>query len=189
MRDELIENIICRDRGENDYIHYSAFKCTGFELISKAVQETLASIPPSFGSCVMISSGLVSILRSQYSIPAIAVLGTLNINGSTVFECKENIPLFNNDEEAIESIWDGHCWVEIDGVICDLSIFRSAYRINSSSVLYKYIQSNFGEGKGAIVSSVKDLPRGLEFQPKFVLNNNQIMAVLSGLAEQQSKNI
>ena len=184
MRKTLIKNIVCRDRGLDGFNYYSSYRCTEIDVLSEPVQSTLASVPPTFGSCVMISTGLAAALQTHYSIPAIVVLGTLSINGSSVFECKENIPLSNDKETIKESNWDGHCWVEIDGIICDLSIFRSAYRVSNKSVLNSYIRSNFGKGKGAILSRIECLPKGLEFIPKFVLNDNQISAVLAGLSEQ-----
>lgn len=186
-RKKLIEKIVCHDRGQDEYIRYSSYNCNSLEVFSEPVQKTLASIPPSFGSCVMMSAGLVCALEAHYSIPAIAVLGDLKIEGVSVFKCKENIPLQSNSEKMIQTNWDGHCWVESDDVIFDLSIFRSAYRINGQSLLKNYIKSNFGDGRGAMLSPVESLPKGMEFIPKFVLNDNQISALLDGLASQQAK--
>ncbi|MGZ8916379.1 MAG: hypothetical protein ACXW1Z_25125 [Methylobacter sp.] len=117
---------------------------------------------------------------------AIAVLGDLKICDSYIFKCEKNIPLENQKNEIISQNWDGHCWVEVDNIILDLSIFRTAYRINHPSLLKDYLTSKYGEGKGAFVSPVESLPQELEFVPKFVLNDSQISSVLAGLAAQHS---
>ena len=54
--------------------------------LAEAIQKTLKSIPHSFGSCVMMSVGLVAVLKYDYSIEAIAVLGDLSINDLQVFK-------------------------------------------------------------------------------------------------------
>lgn len=185
MRKEKIEKLVCRDKGKDEYTKYSSYQCSSIESLSAPIKKTLTRVPPSFGSCAMISAGLVSILEVEYSIPAIAVLGDLNIQGSSVFKCRDNLPLENQSNEALVQNWDGHCWVEVDSIICDLSIFRTAYRINKPSVLRSYILSTFGEGKGAFVSPIESLPQDIEFVPKFVLNKDQISGLLCGLSEQQ----
>jgi hypothetical protein len=189
VRKKLLEDLVCRDRGKEEYLRYTFFTCQSLQIFSEPVKRMLASVPPSFGSCVMMSAGFVSILESEYSIPAIAVLGDLNIDGLSIFKCKNNIAKGNQKNEVITQNWDGHCWVEVDGVICDLSIFRTAYRINHPSVLKSYITSKYGEGRGAFICPLESLPQELEFVPKFVLNNNQISGILAGLAAQQKNSI
>jgi len=185
VRQQIIKELSYRDIGQEEYAKYSSFDSIATEDLSEAVIKTLENVPPSFGSCVMISSGLVSILKIDYSISAIAVLGDLKINNKTIFKCDSNIATENQTNNTIVQNWDGHCWVEVAGVICDLSIFRTAYRLNKPSILKDYILSSFGTGKGALVSTFESLPKDMEFIPKFILNNNQISAVLSGLASQQ----
>lgn len=134
----------------------------------------------------MISAGFVAALKSYYSIPAIAVIGDLYINGTPVFKCKKNIPTPSRDNPTIREHWDGHCWVEVGGYICDLSLFRSAYALKGPSLLKNFIINNFGEGKGAILLPLNNLPQGMDFIPKYVLNESQISGILSGLAEQST---
>ena len=185
MRNQLIEKLSHRDIGKKEYAMYSSYNSITTETLSGAVKKTLENVPPSFGSCVMVSAGLVSILKTDYSIPAIAVLGDLKIKNKTIFKCNNNIATENKTNEPIVQNWDGHCWVEVAGIICDLSIFRTAYRLNKPSILKDYILKNFGMGKGALVSTVEALPKDIEFAPKFILNNQQVSAVLAGLAAQQ----
>ena len=70
------------------------------------------------------------------------------------------------------------------GVLCDLSIFRSAYATNTPSNLKTFISQQFGEGKGALMCPHDSLPVGMEFVPKFALNDDQILGILDGLSKQ-----
>jgi hypothetical protein len=53
-------NIIIRDRGTEAYSDYAGFQITDPEVIVSAARQTLESIPPSFGSCVMVSAGFTA---------------------------------------------------------------------------------------------------------------------------------
>lgn len=189
MRDHKIEEIVCRDLGRDEYLKYSLSAHPSPQKLSEAASRTLESIPSSFGSCVMMSAALVAALDVYYSIPAIAVVGDLRINGFDIFKCKENIPMPTQEENLIDIKWDGHCWVEVSGIICDLSIFRSAYSVNTPSLLKSFVLSNFGEGRGALLSPFNHIPQGMVFNPKYVLNEVQINGILAGLNVLDEDNI
>ena len=176
-------DIITRDCGAEAYTDYAEFQITDPDVIVSAARQTLDSIPPSFGSCVMVSAGFTAILKSK-GIPAVVVLGDLLINGQYAFECRGNIPGATYEGEFVEAKWDGHAWVMLAGVLCDLSIFRSAYATKTPSNLKTFISQQFGEGKGALMCPHNSLPVGIEFVPKFALNDAQILGILDGLSRQ-----
>ena len=182
MPSTLID-IITRDCGAEAYTDYAEFQVTDPDVIVSAARQTLDSIPPSFGSCVMVSAGFTAILKSQ-GIPAVVVLGDLLINGQYAFECRGNIPGATYEGEFVDAKWDGHAWVMLAGVLCDLSIFRSAYATKTPSNLKTFISQQFGEGKGALMCPHDSLPVGMEFVPKFALNDDQILGILDGLSRQ-----
>jgi len=184
MRTDAVKNIICRDRGGDAYEIYSAYDNPSPIDLGEAARRMLNTVPPSFGACVMISAGLVAALNVHYSIPAVAILGDLKIDGVDVFKCKGNIPVPSYDGEIVTGQWDGHCWVEVGGVICDLSIFRSAYATTKPSLLKQFVLNNFGEGKGALLSRYEDLPSGIDFIPRYALVDSQLRAILEGLSHQ-----
>lgn len=80
----------------------------------------------------------------------------------------------------MEAKWDGHAWVMLAGVLCDLSIFRSAYATKTPSNLKTFISQQFGEGKGALMCPHDSLPAGMESVPRFALNDIQILGILDG---------
>ncbi|MCY1377447.1 hypothetical protein D9M69_650210 [compost metagenome] len=69
-------------------------------------------------------------------------------------------------------------------VICDLSIFRSAYATQQPSNLKAFIARHFGAGKGALMCAPDSLPPGMEFVPQFALKDDQIYGLLEGLSYQ-----
>ena len=182
MRQKLLKEIICRDRCKEDYIEFSSFKFDSNEILVEAIPKMLRTFPPSLGSCVMMSAGFVAVLETFYSLPAMAVIGDLTIYDEPVFKCKSNIPTPKNNETLINQKWDGHCWVEVGGYICDLSIFRTAYKMKGSNLLKDFILKQYGENKGAIASPIEYLPEGISFNPKFVLNEYQLMGAVNGLS-------
>ena len=82
----------------------------------------------------------------------------------------------------ISSSWSSHCWIEVDGWIGDLSVFRTAYQIEGPSVLKDFIISSFGQNRGALLCQQQDLPPRMKYVPKYVLKDNQIDGLISGLA-------
>lgn len=184
MRDLLIKEIICRDRGDEDYVNYSSFELGSNVPVVEAVEGVLNSIPSSFGACVMMSAGLVAVLKAHYSIPAVAFLGDLVMDDVAVFKCQGSLPEPTYEGQILQGLWNGHCWVEVAGTICDVSIFRSAYAIHKPSLLRLFIHQHFGVGKGALLARPNELPPGMEYVPKYALNDHQISCVLSGLSMQ-----
>lgn len=180
---------MCRDRSPEEWEYYSSHECPSPEFLREPMQKMLASIEPAFGSCVMLSGALVAALAAHYSIPAIAVIGDLSIQGHKIFKCNGNIPLPQNNDEILNTSWDGHCWVEIGGVICDLSIFRSAYNTRKPSILKNYISSHYGEGKGAILSPPELLLPDMEYEPKYVLTDKHLEAIINGLISTSKEKI
>ena len=83
-------DIITRDRGAQAYTDYSEFEVTDPDVIVRTARQALDSLCPSFGYCVMVSTGFTAILKSQ-GIPAVVVIGDLMINGQYAFECRGKI--------------------------------------------------------------------------------------------------
>lgn len=178
-----LEHIIARDRSAESYAEYACFRADDMDAIVEVIRKTLTSIPSAFGSCVMVSTGLIAALRAQ-GIPGIVVLGDLLVNGGYVFQCVENIPVPTYDGEVIDRVWDGHAWAMVGGYIMDLSLFRSAYAIDHPSRLKSFILDNFGTGRGALISTLQQLPTGMTFVPRYALDDSRICGVLQGLSAQ-----
>ena len=159
------------------------------ELLGRTGREVLSDVPPRSGDCAMLSALWASGLNEYYSMPAMVVAGDLKINGRKAFNCKKNIPTSNDSMRTIKEKWDGHCWIEVGGYIGDLSIFRTAYSLGENSNLKNFILSEFGEGRGILVSNKEGLPNGMEYVPKYVLNDQRIAGLLRGLELQMENRV
>lgn len=189
MRSKTLKQLIVRSRGVEEAIMFSDYRLTNPQLVLESARDIMSNVQPYFGACAMLSSAWAGYLQDNHSIPAIVVAGDLKISGKKVFRCKKNLPEPTKAGKLLTGNWDGHCWIEIDGYIGDLSIFRTAYAIEGASMLKEFIVSNFGLGRGAILSPVKDLPTGMQYLPKFVLKDNQINGLIAGMMYQLDKGI
>lgn len=149
----------------------------------------MRAVPPSFGACVMLSCAWASYLKDHYSIPAIVVAGDLKISGARVFKYKEKLPEPSKSGKIVTKRWDGHCWIEANGYIGDISIFRSAYAITGPSILRDFILTQFGPGRGALLSPVEDIPNGMEYIPQYVLKESQVDMFTGSLAYQLENDV
>lgn len=182
MRSTHIKNLIASSRGLEDADLFSSYKLDNPKVLVETAKEVLSAIEPSFGACTLMSACWSAFLRDKHNIPAVVIAGDLNINGNTIFKCKENIPQPGKTGKVISKKWDGHCWVEIDNYIGDLSIFRTAYSINRPSLLRNFVLEKFGAGRGALLCPIDEIQiLGIEYKPKFVLNENQINGIVAAL--------
>lgn len=184
MRTPSIEQLVARYKGVNEAELFNNFTLQNPQFLCDSAKDIMTNVPPSFGACAMISAMWAGYLKDHYSIPAIVVAGDLKVSGLTILKCKKNLPEPTKSGNIVSGKWDGHCWIEIDGWIGDLSIFRTAYQIEGQSVLKSFVLSYFGSGKGALISPKSDLPVGLKYIPKYVLKENQIDSLIAGLSYQ-----
>jgi len=183
MRETTIKQLISRYRGVDDALLYQSFRLNEFPAFAASAKVIMQTIPPSFGACAMLSAAWAAYLRDNHNIPAIVVAGDLKIGKARVFKCKTNLPEFKGSTNTfINKNWVGHCWIEIDGYIGDLSIFRTAYSITGSSILKDFILNEFGYGRGALLSQYSEVEiKGMKYLPKYVLTERQINGLIRGL--------
>lgn len=176
-----LRQLISVSRGISEVERYFTYKLENTQILTETATEMMANIPPTFGACAMLSASWAGFLQDHYSIPAIVVAGDLEIRGTKVFKCKNNLPEASKSAKLIAGEWDGHCWIEIDGIIGDLSIFRTAYAISNPSILKDYIVSKYGLCRGAMICCSNKLPDGMQYIPKFVLKDSQINELIAGM--------
>ena len=184
MRDKLIQQLIVKYRNSGDAEKYRQFNLTSTKHLANTASDIMSTIPPTFGACAMLSAVWAGILRKEYGIPAIVVAGDLKIGTKHVFKCTENIPMKEFSEDAASDVWDGHCWIEIDGCIGDLSLFRTAYSLDHTSRLKQFVESTFGLKKGCLFLPVEEIPKPMEYIPKFVLSDYQVDGLVAGMGYQ-----
>lgn len=189
IREKALRELVQKSLGSKKAQEYFNFKIKSFEEIVQSARTIMSYVPPTFGSCVLISSAWAGFLSDHCAIPAVVVAGDLTIDGKFVFKYEEALPKPTKTNSVIIKSWSGHCWIEIDGVIGDLSIFRTAYAITGPSRLKNFILNTFGQGRGALITGLRDLPPAMIYTPKEVLNDDQVDMFIGSLSyqlEQQS---
>ncbi|MGL0940486.1 hypothetical protein [Vibrio vulnificus] len=179
-----IKQLVARHRGADEASGFSSFELSSPQPLIESAKKVLSIVPPSMGACAPLSAAWAQTLRDDYGIPAIVVAGDLKILGKRIFKCKKNLPEAGANGQIINQKWDGHCWIEIDGFVGDLSIFRTAYSLSHPSVLKQFIESTFGSGRGAFLAPYQDIPNGMKYEAKYVLNDRQLAGLLGGLSYQ-----
>ena len=181
MYNEILKQLFARSRGISDIEKYFTFRLEAPDILIETAKEVMEHIPPSVGDCAALSACWASLLQDHHSVPAVVVAGDLKIRGNHVFKCRKPVPDSKKLGRVITGKWDGHCWIEVDGIIGDLSIFRTAYAIAGPSHLQNFIVEHFGYGRGGLLCRHSDLPLGMEYVPKYVLNDRQIDGLIGGM--------
>ena len=173
-------------RGDAAAACYSSYKLGDWADIEQTAKEVLEKTQPRSGWCAPMSAIWAAMLQDHYQIPAVVVAGDLLLEQQRIFKCDRNIEITSNrapGEPA--SKWDGHCWVELDGYVGDISLFRTAYSAPPDSRLRSFVELHFGLGRGMIFANRKDLvEQQMYYQPKYVLTDAQINGLCNGLVHE-----
>ena len=157
---------------------FEKFTLTDTGPIFQSSLKTLDHIQNGFGQCTIMSAYLCALLTDEYKLPAVTVAGDLIVSGITAFQTDIKIQQPNRPDTILDD-WQGHCWVEIGGLICDVSICRTADLSSDDSNLKAFIHSKFGKGKGLIAFPVQNaIELDMIYNPKEVLADDIITAII-----------
>ncbi len=149
------------------------------EILAKTSSELLGRFPRNFGGCTYLSAFYYMDLINR-GIKANLVAGDLSLNGKKVFQLKEFFPEFKFLESKIDDAWEGHCWVEVNDFICEMSLIRSANLCDKNHVLYKFTDQ-ISMDSGTIVMSKDDSVKlGLRYETKQQLSYAQAVSIIKG---------
>jgi hypothetical protein len=105
------------------------------------------------------------------------VSGAIAVEGEYVFGQAADRVDANDTFGRSNPSWDGHSWLVCGDNIVDISLFRTAYSVQSPPHLTQFGRAQFGEGRGLLVSRFEP---GLRYEPQYVLTYDQITAVGRG---------
>ncbi|WP_338869260.1 hypothetical protein WBJ53_19670 [Spirosoma sp. SC4-14] len=146
--------------------------------VAEAAQAVLQNTPRAFGICVVMSAHLCAILTDSYKLPAVVVAGDLVISGIPAFQTDVKIQQPELTEIIIDD-WQGHSWVEIGGLIVDISLGRTADLAPDGSNLKAFVHKQFGNGKGLLAFPVEHAySLDMIYAPREVLADNIITAII-----------
>ena len=186
MTDLELQQLVARARGVKEATWCTAFRVGDINIVASAINEILENFEPRPGACVMMSAMLEALLRDRHGMPAVCVAGDLNILGKWVFRGNERLPAFDTrptpgrPRRVTELNWKGHCWVEVGGLIVEVSLLRTSRVLLPHSTLRQFVDANFGPRRAAFATPIDDLPPGLRYRRQFVLTDNQVNGFVSG---------
>ena len=123
------------------------------EQLKTTANHLMTNVPPKFGDCVTLSCLWHRVYSVDYDVVPRVVCGDLIVNGEPAFVLKEPIPMPGADQALIIDAWDGHAWLEIDGLIGDLSLFRTAAALSDDHPIRTSLEGHYGTGKGMMLFS------------------------------------
>lgn len=167
---------------EKEVQSFFSYQLTNDDLafIKEAVIEVLKIVPANAFNCAMLSGLLGAVISGHSNIPVSVIAGHLDYSSRRLFNCLRPFP-YATDKKVINEEWDGHCWVELNNLIIDISIFRTIYYGQVPEDLYNQIVTKFGEGRGALLCSANEMMnQGFNYIPCYSLTNDQISGLVLG---------
>ena len=167
---------------EKEVQSFVSYQLTNDDLVflKEAAIEVLKIVPANAFNCAMLSGLLGAIISDHSNIPVAVITGHLDYSSRRLFNCSRPFP-YSTDKKEINEVWDGHCWVELNNLIIDISIFRTIYYGQAPVDLYNEIMTKFGEGRGALLCSANEMMnQGFNYIPCYSLTNDQISGLVPG---------
>lgn len=173
--------LVTRAMGLSEAERALAYSNPDVQVLGSTARQLMEMTPITPGACVLMSAAWALHLRDKYDMPAVAVTGDLKVGGRWVFRAPEALPEFRKSGQVISMSWRGHCWVEVGGLLCDISIFRTVYNLAASNATRQFFENMFGIGRGALIVRADELPDGLKYRRRAVMNVNQMAGCFEGL--------
>ncbi len=151
------------------------------EAVKGVINEVLGNMPHAPFLCLPLSAALYAILKDKHGIESSLVAGNLSFRNTIIFQSDFSISGTNN---ASLQRWAGHAWVELDGFIIDLSLFRTIYSDSFTKPCKNEMISMFGKGRGAIIASPQALQGdGLLYASAEVLTDDDATSIIKGIPQ------
>ena len=148
------------------------------DTVKGAIEEVLNKISHAPFQCLQLSAFLYDRLKHKHGIDCSIVAGNLQFRDTIIF--KQDFSLSGFKNESLQD-WAGHAWLELNGYIIDLSLFRTLYHDAFTKPCKNEMISIFGAGRGAIIASRQELQgNGLIYTPIETLTDKVAMGIISG---------
>jgi hypothetical protein len=142
--------------------------------ISKSCKQILDIFPYQPFCCAYMSALLVDFAK-QEGLTSYLAAGSLDFKGRRLFQYENSVEV---STDIIQN-WPGHCWVVLNNVIVEISLFRTAYSQKSPKWLEALIVEHFGQGKGVIIADYAKLGEyGFSYQPEYIFTEQQVEGLL-----------
>lgn len=149
------------------------------EILTSVIREVLTVLPPAPLMCLPMSAFLYARLRDEHDCNAELVTGNLFFGGDLLF--KQDFSVDGAQTDELKD-WGGHAWVEVGGLICDLSFFRTLYSGEFNRPYKMALIETFGTGRGALVGTAERLQQdGFTYQGIDRLKDETATGIIKGI--------
>lgn len=148
-------------------------------ILQSAIKDVLEHMPYRPFLCLPMSATLYAVLKDNHNVNARIATGNLSYKGEQIF--KQDFSITKAQDNIFQE-WSGHAWVEFDGLICDLSVFRTVYSDKFTKPCKADFIRFFGEGRGCLIASPSIMQTfGLTYQPVEYLSDEMATGIIRGM--------
>lgn len=149
------------------------------EVLTSVIRETLTVLPPAPLMCLPMSAFLYAKLCDENGHNAALMTGNLFFGGDLLF--KQDFSVDGAQTDELKD-WGGHAWVEVGGLICDLSFFRTLYSGEFNRPYKTALIETFGTRRGALVGTAEQLQQdGFTYQGIDRLKDETATGIIKGI--------
>ncbi|EHO4300277.1 hypothetical protein KK566_004546 [Salmonella enterica] len=124
--------------------------------ISEMLAYVLKTTTRRENACLYMSALLFALISDHLDAKPKLVTGTLSIGERLIFSHVPIKPILESGKD-FSGIWDGHCWVEVQGIICDPSIFSTIFSSLNKPNLQQLFKQAFNGKPDYLIGSSKKL--------------------------------
>lgn len=148
------------------------------QILKEVVTEILNEVPSRPFFCLPMSAMLYAVLKDNSLADPLLITGNLSYKEHIIFKQDYQIKEVKNGSF---STWSGHSWVKVDGLIVDLSFFRTLYSKAFTKPFKKELIAVFGQGRGCLIIEEQDSPIDiLIYRQIDVLDDELATGILKG---------
>jgi len=152
------------------------------KLIINEINEIFNNIPSIPFLCLPMSAVLYIKLKENLNLKPKIATGNLYFKKECLFKQDYSIvERINSFNDFIIDDWSGHCWVELDDIIIDISIFRTIYSDKFTKICKTEILNTLGKNKGCLIEKKGNNLFGFEHQAIEYLNDDIVNGILNGI--------
>lgn len=154
---------------------------TDKQKLVEAGRQVLDLMPGRMAHACALMSAAYSIALEKLDAPrGYVVAGSLCVGDTRVFG-KDGELDWKRCFSRSNPSWDGHSWIVCGDWLADASVFRTADSTGSPPALSRYVEENFGRGRGlmAVKLAAFDGP-DLRYVPQYVLTQGEVDALARG---------
>jgi hypothetical protein len=181
-RDRSLMEVLHQTNNEAAIQRFLQYSLTteDLEFIKKSANDILLQTPVKAFHCAAMSAAWGAMIEDHSSIPIAVVTGTLKYGKTNIFLGDRALPI-GNESAIINEIWDGHCWIEMPGMVADISIFRTIKNAAVPKHFADHLLNSFGASAGLLCASPDTLARyNLFYEPMYSLSTVQINGLING---------